>query len=160
MSDHTIVVIWVVNIFLYSSFVYSCHIFLISFASVRSILFLYVTVPIFREIVPSVQSLICVRHSATPWPHHTRPPCTSPTPRVHPNSCPLSQWCHPTILSFVVPFFFCLQSFPASGLFFFFFPFHQVAKVLELQHQSSQWIFRTDFLLDWLVWSPCSPRDF
>ena len=38
---------------------------------------------------------------------------------------------------------------------------HQVAKVLELQvqHQSFQWIFRTDFLYDWLVWSPCSPRD-
>ena len=38
---------------------------------------------------------------------------------------------------------------------------HQVAKVLEfqLQHQSFQWIFRTDFLQDWLVWSPCSPRD-
>ena len=38
---------------------------------------------------------------------------------------------------------------------------HQVAKVLklQLQHQSFQWIFRTDFLQDWLVWSPCSPRD-
>ena len=38
---------------------------------------------------------------------------------------------------------------------------HQVAKVLELQlqHQSFQWLFRTDFLWDWLVWSPCSPRD-
>ena len=38
---------------------------------------------------------------------------------------------------------------------------HQVAKVLELQlhHQSFQWIFRVDFLWDWLVWSPCSPRD-
>ena len=36
---------------------------------------------------------------------------------------------------------------------------HQVAKVLELQHQSFQWIFRTDFLYDWLVWSPCSPMD-
>ena len=38
---------------------------------------------------------------------------------------------------------------------------HQVAKVLEfqLQHQSFQWIFRADFLQDWLVWSPCSPRD-
>ena len=38
---------------------------------------------------------------------------------------------------------------------------HQVAKVLELQlqHQSFQWIFRVDFLEDWLVWSPCSPRD-
>ena len=36
---------------------------------------------------------------------------------------------------------------------------HQVAKVLQLQHQSFQWIFRTDFLYDWLVWSPCCPWD-
>ena len=38
---------------------------------------------------------------------------------------------------------------------------HQVAKVLELQlqHQSFQWLFRTDFLWNWLAWSPCSPRD-
>ena len=36
---------------------------------------------------------------------------------------------------------------------------HQVAKVLELQHQSFQWIFRVDFLKDWLVWFPCCPRD-
>ena len=36
---------------------------------------------------------------------------------------------------------------------------HQVAKVLELQHQSFQWIFRVDFLQDWLVWSPCCPRN-
>ena len=45
---------------------------------------------------------------------HTRPPCPSPTPGVYPNSCPLSQWCHPTISSSVVPFS-CLQPFPASG---------------------------------------------
>ena len=45
---------------------------------------------------------------------HTRPPCPSPTPRVYPNSCPLSQLCHPTISSSVVPFSSCLQSFPAS----------------------------------------------
>ena len=48
---------------------------------------------------------------------HARPPCLSPTPRVYPNSCPLSRWCHPTISSSVVPFSFCLQSFPASGSF-------------------------------------------
>ena len=48
---------------------------------------------------------------------HTRPPCPSPTPRVYSNSCPSSQWCHPTISSSVIPFFFCLQSFPASGSF-------------------------------------------
>ena len=45
---------------------------------------------------------------------HTRPPCPSPTPRVHPNPCPLSRWCYPTILSSVVPFSSYLQSFPAS----------------------------------------------
>ena len=48
---------------------------------------------------------------------HTRPPCPSPTPGVYSNSCPLSQWCHPTISSSVVPFSSCLQSFPASGSF-------------------------------------------
>ena len=50
-------------------------------------------------------------------PQHARPPCPSPTPGVHPNPCPSSQWCHPTISSFVVPFSSCPQSFPASGSF-------------------------------------------
>ena len=48
---------------------------------------------------------------------HTRPPCPSPTPRACPNSCPLSQWYHPTISSSVIPFFSCLQSLPASRSF-------------------------------------------
>ena len=48
---------------------------------------------------------------------HTRLPCSSPTPGVYPNSCPLSRWCHPTILSSVFPFSSCPQSFPASGSF-------------------------------------------
>ena len=48
---------------------------------------------------------------------HARPPCSSPTPRAYSNSCPLSQWCHPTISSSVVPFSSCLQSFLASGSF-------------------------------------------
>ena len=48
---------------------------------------------------------------------HTRLPCPPPTPRVHPNSCPLSQWCHPIISSSIVPFSSCPQSFPASGSF-------------------------------------------
>ena len=54
------------------------------------------------------------------WPHepqHARPPCPSPTPGVYPNSCPLNQWCHPAILSSVIPFSSCPQSFPASGSF-------------------------------------------
>ena len=48
---------------------------------------------------------------------HARPPCPSPTPRVHPNPCPSSQWCHPTISSSVIPFSSCPQSFPSSGSF-------------------------------------------
>ena len=50
-------------------------------------------------------------------PQHARSPCPSPTPRVHPNPCPLSWWHHPTISSSVVPFSSCPQSFPASGSF-------------------------------------------
>ena len=50
-------------------------------------------------------------------PQHTRPPCPSPTPGVHPNPCPLSRWCDPTISSSVVPFTSYLKSFPASGSF-------------------------------------------
>ena len=48
---------------------------------------------------------------------HARPPCPSPTPGIHPNSCPSSWWCHPAISSSVVPFSSCPQSFLASGSF-------------------------------------------
>ena len=54
------------------------------------------------------------------WPlesQHTRPPCPSPTPGVHPNSCPSSRWCHPAISSSVVPFSSFPQSLPASESF-------------------------------------------
>ena len=54
------------------------------------------------------------------WLHesqHAKPPCPSPTPGVHSNSCPLSWWCHPAISSSVVPFSSCPHSFPASGSF-------------------------------------------
>ena len=54
------------------------------------------------------------------WPHglqHARPHCPLPTPRVYLNSCPLSQWCHPTISSSVICFSSHLQSSPASGSF-------------------------------------------
>ena len=61
-----------------------------------------------------VQLLSRVQPFETHGPHHTRPLCPSPTPRIYSNSSPLSQWCHPTISS-VVPFSSCLQSFLASG---------------------------------------------
>ena len=54
------------------------------------------------------------------WPRglqHARPPCPSPSPRACSNSCPSGRWCQPTILSSVVHFSSCLQSFPASGSF-------------------------------------------
>ena len=77
------------------------------------------------HIVPCAIQLFLVQFSHSVmsnslWPHesqHARPPCPSTTPRVYPNSCPLSQWCHPTMLSSVIPFSSCPQSFPASGSF-------------------------------------------
>ena len=62
----------------------------------------------------------CSVGSDSLWPHglqHTRPPCPSPTPGACSNSCPLSQWCYPTISSSVIPFSSLPQSFPASGSF-------------------------------------------
>ena len=64
----------------------------------------------------SVQSLSCVRLFATPW-IAARPPCASPSPGVHSNSRPSSQWCYPAISSSVIPFSSCPQSFPASRSF-------------------------------------------
>ena len=118
----------------------------------------------------------------TLWPHglqHTRPPCPSPTPRVYSNSCPLSQWCHQSSYPPLSP---CPHAFNLSqhqSIFQWDSSLHQVAEVFEfqlqsntlltellwlaiefqLQHQSFQWIFRTDFLYDGLGGSPCSRRD-
>ena len=67
----------------------------------------------------SVQFHLSVMSDSLP-PHglqHTRPACSSPSPGVYWNSCPLSRWCHPTISSSVDPFSSRLQSFPASGSF-------------------------------------------
>ena len=70
-------------------------------------------------VISSVQ-LSCSVVSDSLWPHglqQARPPCPSPTPAVHSDSRPSSQWCHPTSSSSVVPFSSRLQSFPASGSF-------------------------------------------
>ena len=81
-------------------------------------------------------------------PQHARPPCPSPTPRVHPNPCPLSQWCHWTISSSVVPFSSHLQSFPTSESFQMRQLFTSGGQSIgvPLQHQSLQWTPRTDLL--------------
>ena len=84
------------------------------------------------SVMPSNYLILCNRHthlsvqfshsvmSNSLWPHelqHARPPCPSPTPGVHSNSCPSSQWCHPAISSSVLPFSSCPQSLPASESF-------------------------------------------
>ena len=74
---------------------------------------------LYLESSSSVQ-FSCSVVSDSLWPRelqYSRPPCPSPTPRVHPNPCPLSWWWHPTVSSSVVPFSSCPQSFPASGFF-------------------------------------------
>ena len=92
---------------------------------------------------------------------HPRPPGPSPTPGVYSNSCPLIGWCNPIISFSVIPFSSCLQSFPALGSLPVsqFFASGGQSIGLQLQHQSFQWIFRIDFLYDWLVWSSSSPGD-
>ena len=103
----------------------------------------------------SVQS-----NSAIWWTAARQFACPSPTPRAYSNSCPLCRWCHPTISSSVIPFSSHFQSFPASWSFPVNHFFASAVRVLEfqVQHQSFQWIFRTNFLQDGLVRSR-SPRD-
>ena len=80
--------------------------------------FLSLSLHSFRSSVRTQSSHWDVSESLRPQdPQQARPPCLSPAPRVHPNPCPLSQWCHPTISSSVIPFSSCPQSFPASGSF-------------------------------------------
>ena len=100
-----------------------------------------------------VQLLSCVWLSVAPWTaaHQASPSFTifqAVTVWVCSDSWPLSQWCHPAIWFSVTPFSSFPQSFPASGSF----PVSQLfAKVLELQLQSFQWIFRViSFRMDWL----------
>ena len=69
------------------------------------------------DLCHSVQSLSLVQLFATHELQHARPPCPPPTPRVYPNSCPLSQWCHPTISSSVIPFSSHPQYFPSFRVF-------------------------------------------
>ena len=102
----------------------------------------------------SVQSLNGVWLFVTPWLQHTRPPCSSPTPRAYSNSCPLSQWCHPT--SSFVTHFSCLQSFPASGSFAVSQFFTSVAWLQKYWHFSysispfNEFSGLISFRMDWL----------
>ena len=88
---------------------------------------------------------------------HGGSPCPSPTPRVYSNSCPLSQWCHPTISSSVFPFSSCLPSFPASGSFSMSQLFASGAQSIRVSALASVLPIN---IKDWFpLQSPCSPRD-
>ena len=71
----------------------------------------------FKYLTVVVQLQVKSKSLRPHWPQHARLLCPSLSLRVYSNSCPLSQWYHPTISSSVVPFFSCPQSFPASGSF-------------------------------------------
>ena len=120
--------------------------------AIKQVILIYFVFPVHIKVMftLSVQFSSSVVSSSF-RPHgllNARLPCPSPTPGAYSNLCPLHQWCHPTISASVIPFSSCLQSFPASASFPMSQFSHRVAKVLklQLQHQSSQWIFRTDFL--------------
>ena len=112
-------------------------------------------------------SSVQISHSVTSdslWPHasqHARPPCPSPFPGVHSNSCPSSQWYHPTISSSVIPFSSCpqflpaLESFPMSQLFAWGGQSTGVSALASFLPKKSQ----GDRLQNGLVGSPCNPRD-
>ena len=72
---------------------------------------------LYSYIIIQFSSVSHVQLFATQGLQNTRPPCPTPTPGVYSNSCPLSQWCHPTISSSVVPFSSHLHSLPAWGSF-------------------------------------------
>ena len=97
------------------------------------------------------------------WPHglkHARLPCPSPTPRAYSNSCPVSQWCHPTISSSVIPFSSCLQSFLASGSFQMSQHFTSGGQSIGVSASTSvlPMNIQDRFHLGWTSWISC-PRD-
>ena len=121
---------------------------------------------LFHVVLPRTSSVQFIRSvvSNALRPHesqHARPPCPSPTPGVHSDSRPLSQWCHPAISSSVLPFSSCPQSLPASDSF----PMSQlfawggqsigVSALASFLPKKSQGLSP----FDGLVGSPCSPRD-
>ena len=91
-------------------------------------------------LLGSVQFSSVTQSCLTLRPHesqHSRPPCPSPTPRVHSNSCPSSQWCHPAVSSSVIPFSSCPQSLPASGSFPMSQPFAWGGQSIEVSASAS-----------------------
>ena len=97
-----------------------------------------------------VSDSLCPTH----WLQHASLPCPSPAPRAYSNSCPVSQWCHPTISSSVVPFTSCLKSFPASGFFQMNQLFSSGGQSIEVSASASglPMITQDWFPLGWIGW--------
>ena len=120
--------------------------------------------PAYLTYMQSSVQFSCSVVSDSLQPHesqHTRLPCPSPTPGVHSESHPLSQWCHPAISSSVVPFSSCPQSLPTSESF-------PMSQLFTWGGQSTGVSALASFLpkksqgwspSEWTGWSPCSPRD-
>ena len=120
----------------------------------------FCVLPLLLLLFSSVQLL---SHANSLWPHrlqHAKPHCPSPTPRVYWNSCPLSQWFHPTISFSVIPFSSHLQSFPASGSFQMSQFFTSGAQSIGVSASTS--IFLTNiqdwFPLGWTGWIFLKPK--
>ena len=108
----------------------------------------------------SVQLLSRVRLSATPWTAARQASLSITNFWSLPKLMSIGRWRHPTISSSVIPFSSCLQSFPASGSFPMGWLFTSGGQTTGASPSASfWWIFRVDFLWDWLVCSPCSPKD-
>ena len=93
-------------------------------------------------------------------PQHARPPCPSPTPGVHSNSCPLNRWYHPTISFTVVPLSSCPQSLPASGSFQMSQPFESGGQNIGVSASASVLPMNTQdcFPLGWTGWISLQPK--
>ena len=122
----------------------------------------HLSLALFMQTPFSSVQFSCSVMSNSLWPHesqHSRPPCPSPTPGVHSDSRPSSQWCHPAISSSVIPFSSCPQSLLVSGSF-------PMSQLFAWGHQSTGVSALASFLLkksqdwsplEWTGWKPPSP---
>ena len=123
------------------------------YCAISETLFVHVVTFLYIELVQFssfTQSCLTLRPHE---PQHTRPPCPSPTPGFHPNPCPLSQWCHPTISSSVILFSSCLNPYQHQGLFQWVSSSHQVAKDWSFSFNispSNEAPGLISFRMDWL----------
>ena len=124
---------------------------LLDYMVVLFLIFWGTSVMFFIVAIPILLLFSCSVVSDSLWSHglqHVRLPCPLPSPGAGSNSCPSSQWCHPTSCPLSAPSPPAFHLSQHQGLFQWVSSSHQIDKVLELQlqHQSFQWLFRTDLI--------------